>query len=113
MISAMGAGMPVCDQKRYVPCPAAARTWIITGFDLNQSRLSYAGVAFPHCLATGVRVTGEKMETLLFVVLGLLVLGSGLAASGLVLTGVIAVARAVRPLPRLAPIALDTDVVNG
>ena len=53
------------------------------------------------------------METLLFVVLGLLVLGSGLAASGLVLTGVIAVARAVRPLPRLAPAVLKTDVVNG
>ena len=53
------------------------------------------------------------METLLFVVLGLLVLGSGLAASGLVLTGVIAVARALRPMPRLAPIALKTNVVNG
>jgi hypothetical protein len=54
------------------------------------------------------------METLLFVVLGLLVLGSGLAASGLVLTGVIAVVRAVRPLaPRLAPVALETDVVKG
>ena len=37
---------------------------------------------------------GGKMETLLFVVLGLLVLGSGLAASGLVLTGVIALVRA-------------------
>jgi len=58
-------------------------------------------------------VMGGKMETLLFVVLGLLVLGSGLAASGLVLTGLIAVARAVRPLPRLAPIALETDVGNG
>ncbi|EWY37734.1 hypothetical protein N825_09135 [Skermanella stibiiresistens SB22] len=33
------------------------------------------------------------METLLFVVLGMLVLGSGLALSGLVLTGVIATAR--------------------
>jgi hypothetical protein len=54
------------------------------------------------------------METLLFVVLGLLVLGSGLAASGLVLTGVIAVVRVVRPLaPRLAPVALETDVVKG
>ena len=41
-------------------------------------------------------MTGGKMETLLFVVLGLLVLGSGLALSGLVLTGVIAVARAGR-----------------
>jgi hypothetical protein len=56
---------------------------------------------------------GGEMETLLFVVLGLLVLGSGLAASGLVLTGLIAVARALLPLPRLAPIALKTDVVNG
>jgi hypothetical protein len=56
---------------------------------------------------------GGEMETLLFVVLGLLVLGSGLAASGLVLTGLIAVARALLPLPRLAPIALETDVVNG
>ena len=35
------------------------------------------------------------METLLFLALGLLVLGSGLALSGLALTGVIAVARAV------------------
>ena len=50
------------------------------------------------------------METLLFVVLGLLVLGSGLAASGLVLTGLIAL---VRALLRLAPVALETDVVNG
>jgi len=38
---------------------------------------------------------GGKMETLLFLALGLLVLGSGLALSGLALTGVIAVARAV------------------
>ena len=53
------------------------------------------------------------METLLFVVLGLLVLGSGLAASGLVLTGVIAMARALRPLPRLAPVVLKADAVNG
>jgi hypothetical protein len=53
---------------------------------------------------------GGKMETLLFVVLGLLVLGSGLAASGLVLTGVIALVRALR---RLAPVALETDVVKG
>jgi hypothetical protein len=42
---------------------------------------------------------GGKMETLLFVVLGLLVLGSGLALSGLALTGVIAVARAVLHRP--------------
>jgi hypothetical protein len=35
------------------------------------------------------------METLLFGVLGLLIMGSGLALSGLALTGVIAVARAV------------------
>jgi hypothetical protein len=56
------------------------------------------------------------METLLFVVLGLLVLGSGLAASCLMLTGLIAVVPAVRPVPRLAPIApiaFKTDVVNG
>jgi hypothetical protein len=38
---------------------------------------------------------GGKMETLLFVVLGLLVLGSGLAVSGLALTVVIAIMRAV------------------
>src|SRR3954469_16468371 len=38
---------------------------------------------------------GGKMETVLFVVLGLLVLGSGLAASGLALTALIAVVRAV------------------
>ena len=93
--------------------PLRAGCWIIIGFDLNQSLPSYAGVAFLHCLATGVRVTGGKMETLLFVVLGLLVLGSGLAASGLVLTGVIAMARALRPLPRLAPVVLKADAVNG
>jgi hypothetical protein len=59
---------------------------------------------------------GGKMETLLFVVLGVLVLGSGLAASGLVLTGVIAVARAAWALLPHAPAALEilkTDVVNG
>jgi len=56
---------------------------------------------------------GGKMETLLFVVLGLLVLGSGLAASGLVLTGVIAIARAVRALPPYTPAALEANVVKG
>ena len=54
------------------------------------------------------------METLLFVVLGLLVLGSGLAASGLVLTGVIAVARALRPTAASwRQSSLKTNVVNG
>ena len=93
--------------------PLRAGSGIISGFDLNQSLPSYAGVAFLHCLTTSAGMTGGKMETLLFVVLGLLVLGSGLAASGLVLTGVIAIARALRPLPRLAPVVLKTDVVNG
>ena len=54
------------------------------------------------------------METLLFVILGLLVLGSGLAASGLVLTGLIAIARAVRTaLPSPAPAAFKSNMAKG
>lgn len=53
------------------------------------------------------------METLLFVVLGLLVLGSGLAASGLVLTGLIAMVRAVRTVPSAAPAAFKSTMANG
>lgn len=57
---------------------------------------------------------GGKMETLLFVILGLLVLGSGLAASGLVLTGLIAIARAVlTALPSPAPAAFKSDMAKG
>jgi hypothetical protein len=56
---------------------------------------------------------GGEMETLLFVVLGLLVLGSGLAASGLVLTALIAMTRAVRALPSPAPAVLKSTVANG
>jgi hypothetical protein len=57
---------------------------------------------------------GGKMETLLFVILGLLVLGSGLAASGLVLTGLIAMTRAVRTaLPSSAPAALKSNMAKG
>jgi hypothetical protein len=44
------------------------------------------------------------METFLFIVLGLLVMGSGLAASCLVLTGVIAMVRAVLPPARVIPL---------
>ena len=54
------------------------------------------------------------METLLFVILGLLVLGSGLAASGLVLTGLIAIIRAVRTaLPSPVPAALKSNMAKG
>lgn len=56
---------------------------------------------------------GVEMETLLFVVLGLLVLGSGLAASGLVLTGLIAVVRAIRTVPSAAPAAFESTLANG
>ena len=56
---------------------------------------------------------GVEMETLLFVVLGLLVLGSGLAASGLVLTGLIAMVRAVRTVPSAAPAAFKSTMANG
>jgi hypothetical protein len=56
---------------------------------------------------------GVEMETLLFVVLGLLVLGSGLAASGLVLTGLIAVVRAIRTVPSAAPAAFKSTLANG
>jgi hypothetical protein len=57
---------------------------------------------------------GGKMETLLFVILGLLVLGSGLAASGLVLTGLIAIARAIRAaLPSPAPAAFKSNMAQG
>lgn len=56
---------------------------------------------------------GDEMETLLFVVLGLLVLGSGLAASGLVLTGLIAMVRAIRTVPSAAPVVLKSTMANG
>ena len=57
---------------------------------------------------------GGKMETVYFIVLGLLVLGSGLAASGLVLTGLIAIARAVRTaLPSPAPAAFKSNMAKG
>jgi|tagenome__1003787_1003787.scaffolds.fasta_scaffold19687607_2 hypothetical protein len=44
------------------------------------------------------------METFLFIVLALLVMGSGLAASGLVLTAMIALVRAVLPPARVLPL---------
>ena len=54
------------------------------------------------------------METLLFVVLGLLVLGSGLAASGLVLTGLIAMTAPSGPhCPSSAPAALKSNMAKG
>ena len=53
---------------------------------------------------------GGKMETLLFVVLGLLVLGSGLALSGLALTGLIAVVRAVLHLPSATPVVARLSI---
>jgi hypothetical protein len=44
------------------------------------------------------------METFLFIVLALLVMGSGLAASGVVLTAMIALVRAVLPPARVLPL---------